>query len=120
LLHVDQDIDAMPIHQLENMPEVMRRCHVLVDGGHYPLLQDAKDHKLRVALSAGVAARAALNEQLEWPACNVIPFSQIFLNDLSKRAQVCHHQVACHISCLEFFLCGGSLMLLVLVMSFTV
>ncbi|CAK9266551.1 unnamed protein product [Sphagnum jensenii] len=82
------DIDAMPIHQLENMPEVMRRCRVLVDGGHYPLLQDAKDHKLRVALSAGVAARAALNEQLEWPACNVIPFSQIFLNDLSKRAQV--------------------------------
>ncbi|CAK9869126.1 unnamed protein product [Sphagnum jensenii] len=82
------DIDAMPIHQLENMPEVMRRCRVLVDGGHYPLLRDAKDHKLRVALSAGVAARAALNEQLEWPACNVIPFSQIFLNDLSKRAQV--------------------------------
>jgi hypothetical protein len=113
LPHVDQDIDAMPIHQLENMPEVMRRCRVLVDGVHYPLLQDAKDHKLRVALSAGVAARAALNEHLEWPACNVIPFSQIFFNDLSKRAQVCH------ISCLEFFLHGGSLMLLVLVMSFT-
>jgi hypothetical protein len=87
LLH--QDIDAMPIHPLENMPEVMRRCRVLMDSGDCSLLEDAKDHKLRVAVTAGGAARAALNERLEWPSRHMIPFTHLFLNDLSKRAQVC-------------------------------
>ncbi|CAK9220289.1 unnamed protein product [Sphagnum troendelagicum] len=82
-----QDIDAMPIHPLENMPEVMRRCRVLMDSGDCSLLEDAKDHKLRVAVSAGGAARAALNERLEWPSRHMIPFTHLSLNDLSKRAQ---------------------------------
>jgi hypothetical protein len=84
-----QDIDAMPIHPLENMPEVMRRRRVVVDGIDRSLVEDVKvDLKLKGwSDSGGVggAARAALNERLER---RFTLLSQRFLNDLSKRAQV--------------------------------
>ena len=83
-----QDIDAMPIHPLENMPEVMRRRRVVVDGIDRSLVEDQKvdlKPKSWSDLGVGGAARAALNEQLERP---LTVLSQRFLNDLSKRAQV--------------------------------
>ncbi|OAE20354.1 hypothetical protein AXG93_209s1220 [Marchantia polymorpha subsp. ruderalis] len=82
------DTDAMPVHPLENMPEMMRRKRIILD----PLDRTAEDLKheaKRVRVSAAGAARAALNERLERPASlpGIPSFSPFFLNNLTKRAQ---------------------------------
>ncbi|KAG6551460.1 hypothetical protein Mapa_006883 [Marchantia paleacea] len=82
------DTDAMPVHPLENMPEMMRRRRIIMD----PLDRTAEDLKLeakRVRVSAAGAARAALNERLERPGSlpGISSFSPFFLNNLTKRAQ---------------------------------
>lgn len=89
----------MPIHPLENMPEVMRRRRVLVDGIDRSLLEDQKvDLKPKCWSDSGVGgvARAALNEHLERP---LTVLSQRFLNDLSKRAQVVIADLVITVNC---------------------
>lgn len=86
----EQDIDCMPVHPLENMPEVMRRRRVIVDGIDRNLEDTRVDLKSKVYVTAGGAARAALNERLERPISlpSFAPPAHMSFHTLSKRAQV--------------------------------
>ncbi|CAM6123269.1 unnamed protein product [Calypogeia fissa] len=83
------DIDAMPVHPLDNMPEIMRRKRTVLDAVDRQQEDSKLDMKSRVAISAGGAARAALNERLERPGSmpELAAISPIFLNNLIKTAQ---------------------------------
>lgn len=82
-----QDIDAMPAHSLENMPEVMRRRFTPVEGMDRTLSDDSKLRTWNASAGVG-GARAAFNERLER---RFTMLSNRFLSDLSKRAQVCDY-----------------------------
>ena len=81
----------MPANPLDNMPEVMRRRFTSVEGLDRAPSDDSKLRTWNVSGGVGGAARAALNERLER---RYTMFSQRFLTDLSKRAQVCDYVLA--------------------------
>lgn len=83
------DIDCMPVNSFENLSDSLIRKSILVDGGNRGVEDSKHGAKPWMPTSAGLAARASINDRLEKP-CNVPASnssSSSLLNALCKQAQ---------------------------------